>query len=60
MYLWQTKPDGLTGYMSGYISEQLPNSELRVIPNTGHLWILDHVPEVLETLVSFGHQENPF
>jgi len=60
VHVWQTKPDGLTGNMAGYISEQLPYSELRVIPNAGHLWILDHVTEVLETLVPFGYDENFF
>lgn len=49
--LWHAKPDGLTGNMSEYISKQLPNSELRVIHNTGHLWILDHVGDVLEIII---------
>ncbi len=31
--------------------EKLPNSELKVISNAGHLWILDHMKDVMETLV---------
>ena len=37
--------------MPKYIAEKLPNSELKVISNAGHLWILDHMKEVMETLV---------
>jgi pimeloyl-ACP methyl ester carboxylesterase len=51
VHLWHAKPDALTGNMSEYISEQLPNSELRVIPDAGHLWILDHVGDVLEIII---------
>lgn len=49
--VWHAQPDQLTGNMSKYISEKLPNAELKIIPNTGHLWILFHIPEVLEKLI---------
>lgn len=51
VFVWQAQPDQLTGNMSKYISERLPNAELEVIPDTGHLWILDHMPEVLADLI---------
>jgi hypothetical protein len=28
-----------------------PNAELQVLPGEGHLWILDHMPEVLTALL---------
>jgi len=50
--IWQAEPDLLVGNMSKYISDKLPNSYLKSLPDTGHLWILDHMKEVLETLIS--------
>jgi hypothetical protein len=37
--------------MTLYLAEQLPNAELQVLPGEGHLWILDHMPEVLRALL---------
>ncbi len=52
VHVWHAEPDVLVGNMSKYIAERLLNSQLFVIPNTGHLWILEHMKEVLETLAS--------
>ncbi len=51
VHVWHAEPDVLVGNMPIYIAEKLPNSELKVISNAGHLWILDHMKEVMETLV---------
>jgi len=37
--------------MSKYIAKKLPNSQLICLPETGHLWIFDHMNQVLETLL---------
>lgn len=51
VHVWHAEPDVLVGNMPKYIAKKLPNCEMEIIPNTGHLWILDHMKEVLETLV---------
>jgi len=51
VHVWHAEPDVLVGNMPVYIAEKLPNSQLYVIPDTGHLWILDHMKEILETLI---------
>lgn len=51
VHVWHAEPDVLVGNMSKYIAGKLPNSKLYEIPNTGHLWILEHMNEVLETLI---------
>lgn len=52
IHVWQAEPDYLAGNMSKYIAQKLPYSQLICLPETGHLWILDHMSEVLETLLS--------
>ncbi|MDH3648809.1 MAG: alpha/beta hydrolase [Saprospiraceae bacterium] len=52
VYIWHMEQDILVGNMSKYIAMKLPNAQLNVIRNTGHLWILDHMKEVLGMLVS--------
>ena len=49
--LWPAERDPLVGNMTPYLAEHLPKADLRCLPGQGHLWILDHVPEVLEALV---------
>ncbi len=51
VYVWHAEPDVLVGNMSRYIAKKLPNSHFKCILNTGHLWILDNMKEVLETLL---------
>ena len=53
--VWQAEQDILAGNMAKYIADQLPNSEFILIPKVGHLWIIEHVKEVLERLI--GHEE---
>ena len=50
--LWHAGCDPLVGNMTLYLAKHLPNGDLRRLPGQGHLWILDHMPEVLEALVS--------
>ena len=49
--LWHAERDPLVGNMTPYLAEHLPKADLRRLPGQGHLWILDHMPEVLEALV---------
>jgi pimeloyl-ACP methyl ester carboxylesterase len=50
--LWHAERDELVGNMTRYLAEHLEDAELRVLRGEGHLWILDHMPEVLEALLS--------
>jgi pimeloyl-ACP methyl ester carboxylesterase len=36
--------------MGRYLSRTVPNSESIFVPNSGHLWILEHLREVLDTI----------
>lgn len=55
--LWHAERDPLVGNMTVYLAEHLPNSQLRRLEGQGHLWILDHLPEVLESLLE--HEVRP-
>jgi hypothetical protein len=37
--------------MTLYLADHLPDSTVRRLPGEGHLWILDHMPEVLDELM---------
>ena len=52
IHVWHAEKDILVGNMSKYIADKLPNAELVFIPEAGHLWILDHMKEVLDTLMN--------
>ncbi len=56
--LWHAERDPLVGNMTRYLAAELPHAELRVLPGEGHLWILDHMPEVLEALLE-PQQKSP-
>ena len=49
--LWHAERDPLVGNMTVYLAEQIPNAELHRLAGEGHLWILDHMSDVLKALV---------
>lgn len=52
IYVWHAEEDIMVGNMSKYIADNLPNSQLISLPGVGHLWILDHMKDVLEKLIN--------
>ncbi len=53
--LWHAERDPLVGNMTPYLAEHLPEAELHRLPGQAHLWILDHMSEVLDALVKDAH-----
>lgn len=52
VHLWQGEADSsVPPSMGRYLAGALPNCHATFIPNAGHLWIVDHMDEVLSTLV---------
>ncbi|MFQ5656585.1 MAG: alpha/beta fold hydrolase [Candidatus Methylomirabilales bacterium] len=52
VHLWQGEADpSVPPTMGYYLARAMPNCRATFIPNAGHLWIIDHVNEVLATLV---------
>lgn len=52
VHLWQGERDpSVPPSMGRYLSQTIPNCEATFVPGAGHLWILDHVGEVLDRLV---------
>jgi pimeloyl-ACP methyl ester carboxylesterase len=52
VHVWQGENDpSVPPSMGRYLAQTLPNCEATFIPGAGHLWILDHVGEVLDALV---------
>jgi pimeloyl-ACP methyl ester carboxylesterase len=49
--LWHAEQDPLVGNMTLHLAEHLREADLRVLRGEGHLWILDHMPDVLEALI---------
>ena len=49
--IWRTEHDPLVGNMPGYLAKHLPRAQLYTVPTTGHLWILEHMPELLSALL---------
>lgn len=50
-HVWHCMNDNLVGDMSKVVAAQLPKSVLHVVEGSGHLWILDHMSEVLGVLL---------
>jgi hypothetical protein len=36
--------------MGRYLSNTIPNTEAKFIPDAGHLWILEHLRDVLDVI----------
>lgn len=51
LHFWQAEDDVLTGNMTKHIADKLPNSELIILPKVGHLWIMEHMKDVLKRLI---------
>lgn len=55
VYLWQSEDDSsIPNTQARYMAEKLPDCQATFIPNAGHLWCIDHMGEVLDTLVPQG------
>jgi pimeloyl-ACP methyl ester carboxylesterase len=50
--LWHAEEDCLVGNMTKYLANSLPNSELISIQKVGHLWVMEHVKEILGKLIN--------
>jgi pimeloyl-ACP methyl ester carboxylesterase len=52
VYLWQSEDDhAIPNTQARYMAEKLPDCQAIFIPNAGHLWHVDHMKDVLDTLV---------
>lgn len=52
VHLWHGEADpSVPPSMGRYVAAALPNCRATFIPNAGHFWVLDHMDEVLATLV---------
>ena len=52
VHLWHGEVDpSVPVTMGRYLAGRIPNCEATFIPNAGHLWVLDHMAEVLEALI---------
>ena len=55
MHLWQGEEDpSVPPAMGRYIAQTIPSCEATFIAGAGHLWIVDHVGDVLDALVPDG------
>ena len=53
VYLWQGEEDiSVPPSMGQYMAEKIPNCKANIIKGAGHLWIFEHLSEMLEKLVS--------
>lgn len=56
VFLWLCELDvSVPPAMGRYLSSTIPDCELTVVSNAGHLWILDHLNEVLNALTLDQH-----
>lgn len=55
VHLWHGELDpSVPPAMGRYLAKVLPHCHPTFIPNAGHLWVLDHMADVLDTLVPLG------
>jgi pimeloyl-ACP methyl ester carboxylesterase len=53
VHLWQGEEDpSVPPAMGRYLAQTIPNCEATFIPGAGHLWIVNHVGEVLDALAA--------
>ncbi len=50
--LWHGEVDRSVGAVGRYLAETLPNCRAQLIPDAGHFWVIDHMRDVLLTLMS--------
>lgn len=50
--LWHGDVDRSVGAVGQYLAKVLPNCRARLIPGAGHFWVIDHMTEVLDSLMS--------
>ena len=58
IFIWHAAQDQLVGHMPVYIAKQLRYSELKIVPDQGHLWVLDNIPVILDYLLSQSGGKN--
>jgi hypothetical protein len=51
VHLWQGEEDRAVGGMGRYMAGKMPKCEATFVPNAGHLWVFEHMGEMLDTLV---------
>jgi pimeloyl-ACP methyl ester carboxylesterase len=55
VHLWQGEADpSVPPAMGRYLAQSIPDCEATFVPGAGHLWIVDHVGDVLDALVPDG------
>jgi len=53
VYLWYGELDtSIPASMGHYLAKAIPRCKATFIPNAGHLWIIEHLKEVLDTLLA--------
>jgi pimeloyl-ACP methyl ester carboxylesterase len=53
IHLWHGEADNATSPAMGrYLAKTLPHCQANFIPEAGHLWVLDHINEVVSTLTT--------
>ncbi len=50
--VWNAEEDVMVGNMTYYLYPQLQNADLVTIPEAGHMWIVEHLSEVLGRLIA--------
>lgn len=54
VFMWQGEDDpNVTPGMAAYMSERIPDAELKLLPDTGHMLVYGHWREILQQLVSY-------